>query len=91
MSDTPRVDSALKFVERGVSEEVLAQPDKWLVNVSRQLERENSKLRSALNRVTGSLGLIIGGAGAHGAGHKDNYENAKRVLDETFHDESWPE
>jgi hypothetical protein len=48
MSDTPRTDAALKFVERGASEEVLAQPDKWLVNVARELERENGKLVAAV-------------------------------------------
>lgn len=53
-----------------------------------ELERENAKLRSALLRTTGSLGLIIGGAGAHGVGHKENYDAAKLVLDETFHDET---
>jgi hypothetical protein len=41
------------------------------------------KLRSALLRTTGSLGLIIKGAGAHGPGHKENYDHASKVLDET--------
>ncbi len=43
------------------------------------------EIRSALVSVTGSLGLIIAGAGAHGIGHKENYENARRILDA-----SWP-
>jgi hypothetical protein len=34
----------------------------------------------ALLRVTGSLGLIIGGAGANAPGHLENYEYAKRIL-----------
>lgn len=45
---------------------------------------QEDALRSALMRVTGSLGLIIGGAKATGTGHKENYENAVRLLDETF-------
>lgn len=47
------------------------------------LRLERDKIRSALLRVTGSLGLIIKGAGASGPGHKDNYEHATAVLDET--------
>jgi hypothetical protein len=56
-SETPRTDAALKFVERGASEEVLAQPDKWLVTVSRELERENTKLREALDTACGFIRL----------------------------------
>lgn len=49
-----------------------------------ELRRDKERLRSALLRVTGSLGLIIKGAGASGPGHKANYDHAKAVLDETF-------
>jgi hypothetical protein len=43
--------------------------------------RETDPLRSSLNRVTGSLGLIINGARADAPGHKANYEHARKVLD----------
>lgn len=39
------------------------------------------KMRSALLRVTGSLGLIIKGARADAIGHKANYELALALLD----------
>lgn len=45
--------------------------------------QDASALRSALLRVTGSLGLIIKGAKPSGAGHLANYEHATAVLDKT--------
>lgn len=60
--------------------------DSELRNFARELERENQKLRTSLLKTTGSLGLIIGGAGAQAIGHKENYALAKKTLEETFHE-----
>ncbi len=43
------------------------------------------EIRSALVKVTGSLGLVMSGANPQAVGHKENYEEAKRVLAA-----SWP-
>lgn len=54
-----------------------------------ETKKENERLRSALLRVTGSLGLIINGAGASGTGHKENYDHARAVLEPEPHDADW--
>lgn len=51
--------------------------------IDRLLEEETAKLRSALVRTTGSLGLIIKGSYTDTPGHKQNYEHARTVLVET--------
>lgn len=51
-----------------------------------ETKKENERLRSALRRVTGSLGLILKGAGVGAPGHKDNYDHAVALLD---HDSEW--
>lgn len=53
------------------------------IEISAEKLADNQELRSALLRVTGSLGLLLRGARADGPGHKDNYEHAMRVLDAT--------
>lgn len=45
-----------------------------------------STLRSALMRVTGSLGLVIGGAIPSAQGHVENYKAGKTALDATASD-----
>lgn len=46
------------------------------------LERQrNDRLRSALLRTTGSLGLIIGGANPKAPGHRENYAHAMALFD----------
>lgn len=50
--------------------------------VERLLDQETAKLRSALVRTTGSLGLVIKGAKATATGHKENYDHALVVLAE---------
>jgi hypothetical protein len=45
-------------------------------------ERERETMLSALLKTTGSLGLIIKGAGAQGLGHLENYNAAKLVINQ---------
>jgi len=51
-SDTPKVDEALSFIEAGANQDVLAHPEKWLINVARELERENTRLCEALEWIS---------------------------------------
>lgn len=48
---------------------------------------ERDKLRHALVRVTGSLGLVINGARPQGVGHQENYNYAMQVIEATRRDE----
>ena len=41
---TPRVDAALAFSIGGLTREGRDHPEKWLVNVARDIERENTEL-----------------------------------------------
>lgn len=45
---------------------------------------QNARLRGTLMRVTGSLGLVLKGAGIAAPAHKENYHAAKKLIEETF-------
>lgn len=45
---------------------------------------QNARLRGTLMRVTGSLGLVLKGAGIAAPAHKENYDAAKKLIEETF-------
>ena len=48
---TPRVDAALEFTIQGLTQEVRDHPEKWLVNVARDIEREHGDLWDAIGEL----------------------------------------
>ena len=48
------------------------------------MREKNARLRGTLMRVTGSLGLVLKGAGIAAPAHKENYHAAKKLIEETF-------
>lgn len=59
---------------------------------SRQPDLEAiAKLRGALFRTTGSLGLVIRGAKSNAPGHQCNYDAAKLILEATERYDELPE
>jgi len=90
---TPRTDAEVYTVLCGslngdrLEEREVVDPD-----FTRQLETElaaakadTEQLRGLLLRVTGSLGLVIGGAKPTAWGHKENFDKASKEIN------SWPD
>jgi hypothetical protein len=94
MSNTPQIDTEpLPLLAGRDATFVEAVPADYARKLRRQivtLRADNERLRLALIKSTGSMGLMISGANPKAPGHAANLDSARKAIASTASEETKP-